>query len=73
MWGGQRWPEVAARMGGLSLLAPVHGLIGWLFAGFLIMHIYLTTTGHTPLASIRAMIHGWEEVARPAQDQEQER
>lgn len=28
---------------------------------FLIVHVYLTTTGHTPLAHIRAMITGWEE------------
>jgi thiosulfate reductase cytochrome b subunit len=28
---------------------------------FLIVHVYLTTTGHTPLAHIRAMISGWEE------------
>jgi thiosulfate reductase cytochrome b subunit len=29
---------------------------------FLIAHVYLTTTGHTPLAHIKAMITGWEEV-----------
>jgi thiosulfate reductase cytochrome b subunit len=28
---------------------------------FLIAHVYLTTTGHTPLAHIKAMITGWEE------------
>ena len=34
------------------------------FAAFVIMHVYLTTTGHTPMASIRAMITGWDEVEK---------
>jgi thiosulfate reductase cytochrome b subunit len=62
MWGGQRWPETAARLGGLPFLAPGHTLIAWLFATFIVMHVYLTTTGHTPLAGIRAMVMGWDEV-----------
>jgi thiosulfate reductase cytochrome b subunit len=62
MWGAQRWPEIAARLGGLPFLAPFHTLIAWLFAAFIVMHVYLTTTGHTPLAGIRAMMVGWDEV-----------
>jgi len=27
-----------------------------------ILHVYLTTTGYTPLAAIKGMISGWEEV-----------
>jgi thiosulfate reductase cytochrome b subunit len=62
MWGAQRWPEIAARLGGLPFLAPVHTLTAWLFASFVVMHVYLTTTGHEPLASIRGMVLGWDEV-----------
>lgn len=62
MWGVQRWPGVSARLGGLPFLAPFHSLIAWLFATFIVMHVYLTTTGHTPLAGIRAMMLGWDEV-----------
>ncbi len=62
MWGAQRWPEAAARLGGLPFLAPFHTLIAWLFAAFIVLHVYLTTTGPTPLAGIRAMIMGWDEV-----------
>jgi thiosulfate reductase cytochrome b subunit len=29
---------------------------------FLIVHVYLATTGHTPFAHIKAMITGWEDV-----------
>jgi thiosulfate reductase cytochrome b subunit len=66
MWGVQRWPDIAGMLGGLPFLAPFHTLIAWLFASFIVMHVYLTTTGHTPLAGIRAMIMGWDELEVPA-------
>ena len=62
MWGAQRWPAFVQRIGGLSVLAPFHTLIAWLLATFVLLHVYLTTTGHTPLSNIRAMIIGWDEV-----------
>jgi thiosulfate reductase cytochrome b subunit len=62
IWGAQRWPDLTSALGGLGFLLPVHSLIAWLFATFLIMHIYLTTTGPTPLASMKGMVTGWEEV-----------
>ena len=62
MWGVQRWPELAARLGGLPFLAPPHTIVAWLFAAFIVMHVYLTTTGHKPLTDIQAMITGWEDV-----------
>jgi thiosulfate reductase cytochrome b subunit len=62
MWGAQRWPEIANQLGGLPFLAPFHTLVAWSFAAFIVMHVYLTTTGHTPLAGIRAMMLGWENV-----------
>jgi thiosulfate reductase cytochrome b subunit len=62
MWGAQRWPDLTARLGGLPFLAPFHTLIAWLFGAFIVGHVYLTTTGHAPLASIQAMMMGWDEV-----------
>lgn len=62
MWGVQRWPDTAALLGGLPGLAPFHTLIAWLFAQFIVLHVYLTTTGHEPLAGIKAMMLGWDEV-----------
>lgn len=62
MWSGQRWPEAVSALGGLPGLAFMHGLGAWLFAAFVITHIYLTTTGHTPLSHIKAMIVGYEEI-----------
>ena len=62
IWGAQRWPKIAASLGGLPFLAPFHTLIAWLFATFVVMHVYLTTTGHTPMAGIKAMMMGWEDI-----------
>jgi thiosulfate reductase cytochrome b subunit len=62
IWGAQRWPELAATLGGLTFLASLHTLAAWLFAAFLLMHVYLTTTGRTPFAYVNAMVAGWEMV-----------
>lgn len=61
MWGANRWPELFVRAGGLKVLGPAHTLGSYLFAAFLIAHLYLSTTGKTPVALLRAMITGWEE------------
>lgn len=60
IWGAQRWPGADALVGGLTIVAPVHAFGAWMFAAFFLLHIYLTTTGHTPTANIKAMIMGWE-------------
>jgi thiosulfate reductase cytochrome b subunit len=62
MWGVQRWPEAAGLLGGLPWLAPFHSLLAWLFATFILGHVYLTTTGATPLEAIRGMVTGYEQV-----------
>ena len=62
MWGAQRWPNISAQLGGLPFLAPFHTMIAWLFSTFIVMHVYLTTTGSTPMANIKAMMMGWDEV-----------
>jgi len=62
MWGVQQWPQISGWFGGLPYLAPFHSLVAWTFAAFIVGHVYLTTTGHRPLTSIKAMMNGWEEV-----------
>jgi thiosulfate reductase cytochrome b subunit len=63
MWGANRWPAAFERVGGLRMLGPAHTLGAYLFLAFVIGHIYLATTGHTPWSLIRAMITGFEEPA----------
>lgn len=63
IWGLERWPHLEQALGGLPVLLPLHALGSWVFAAFLVAHVYLTTTsGKTPLSGIAAMITGWEEV-----------
>ncbi len=62
IWGAQRWPDLADNLGGLPFLSPLHTLTAWLFASFIVLHVYLTTTGHKPLTGIEAMITGWEDM-----------
>ena len=64
IWGLQRWPNIAAELGGLPMLALVHTLVAWAFATFIVMHVYLTTTGHSPTAGIKSMIGGFDDVEK---------
>ena len=62
IWGAKEFPTLLEAVGGLGILVPIHALVAWLFGAFIVVHVYLTTTGATPLASIKAMITGWEEM-----------
>jgi thiosulfate reductase cytochrome b subunit len=44
----------------LRALALIHTAGAFALLAFVIAHVYLTTTGHTALSNIRAMITGWE-------------
>jgi thiosulfate reductase cytochrome b subunit len=59
MWAVQLFPNIA---GGLPFLAPFHSLVAWLFGTFILVHVYMTTTGATPLEAMRAMVTGYEDV-----------
>jgi thiosulfate reductase cytochrome b subunit len=72
MWGAQQWPRIATSLGGLPFLAPFHALIAWLFAAFIVLHVYLTTTGHEPLTAIKAMVDGWDEVEKMSSSNDEE-
>ena len=46
----------------LSVLAGIHTLIALFLLNFLIIHLYMITTGHSVLGHVAGMITGWEEV-----------
>ena len=60
MLGLQVWPAWGPVLGGLPVLAPLHTLGAWFFGAFVLMHVYLTTTGHTPWAHLASMITGYD-------------
>ena len=67
LWLGGYNPSLLTPLGGLSVIAPLHNLGSWIFAAFLMMHVYLTTTGQTLLSNLTAMVDGWEEIPLDAE------
>ncbi len=62
IWAVGRWPSVAAAVGGLRWVAPLHNLGSWLFLTFLVLHVYLVSTGRTPTDHLTSMITGYQHV-----------
>ncbi len=56
----------------LSILAVAHTLVAFLLVNFLIIHVYMTTTGHSLFSHIAGMITGWEEIYETTKIQEWE-
>lgn len=46
----------------IDIFALLHTIGAFLIIAFVIAHVYLTTTGHTPTSNLKAMITGWEEL-----------
>ena len=46
----------------LQILAVTHTLVALFLLNFLIVHLYMTTTGHSLFSHIAGMITGWEEI-----------
>ena len=49
-------------MDGLSNIATIHTLGAFIMIAFVIVHLYLITTGHTVLTNLKAMLTGFEEL-----------
>lgn len=56
------YPNQGFQLAGLDIVAYLHTAGAYILIVFVIVHVYLTTTGHKPLSAIKAMITGWEEV-----------
>lgn len=46
----------------LPIVATVHTLVALFLLNFLVIHLYMTTTGHSLFSHIAGMITGWEEI-----------
>lgn len=56
------WNEIPGAANGLFVVAFLHTAAAFLMVTFVIIHIYMTTTGKTPLHYIKTMISGVERV-----------
>lgn len=57
-----RYDVVTLKMEGLRSVAMVHTFGAFIVLSFLIVHVYLITTGRTVLSNLKAMITGYEEL-----------
>jgi thiosulfate reductase cytochrome b subunit len=48
-------------IGGLRILDAIHVVVGYIFVLYLLVHVYMSTMGHTPLTHVKAMFTGYEE------------
>ncbi|MGA9115342.1 MAG: cytochrome b/b6 domain-containing protein [Bacteroidota bacterium] len=63
----------ALNVEGLRAIAVLHTAGAYVLVSFLIAHLYLITTGRTPVSNLKAMITGYEDLEEPPEgDREQE-
>ncbi|TIH19315.1 DUF4405 domain-containing protein [Marinifilum sp. JC120] len=61
-WTYNDWAAYGLDFLSLNVVANVHMACAYALLAFLVVHIYMTTTGHNITAHIAAMFSGWEEV-----------
>lgn len=64
----ETFPKLA--IAGMEAIALIHTAGAFLILVFLLVHLYLITTGHTPLSNLKAMITGYEELNSEHADQD---
>ncbi|HEY5634219.1 MAG TPA: cytochrome b/b6 domain-containing protein [Burkholderiaceae bacterium] len=62
LWDIARFSGMVDSLGGVRVVDTIHVLLFIFFCGFIIVHVYLASLGHTPGAHFKAMLTGYEEV-----------
>ena len=61
LWKIKGYAEYINILGGIKVIDTIHVVLFFIFTSFIIVHCYLATLGHTPLAHFKAMFTGYEE------------
>lgn len=61
LWKIKGYSEYINMLGGIKVIDTIHVVLFFVFTSFLIVHCYLATLGHTPLAHFKAMFTGYED------------
>lgn len=61
LWKVKGYADYIDLLGGIKIIDTIHVILFFFFASFIIVHCYLATMGHTPLAHFKAMFTGYEE------------
>ncbi|MCF8027603.1 MAG: cytochrome b/b6 domain-containing protein [Desulfobacteraceae bacterium] len=64
-WSYNSWAAWGLDFLTLSQVAFVHTAMAYAILVFIIIHVYMTTTGATVFAHLKAMITGWEDLEEP--------
>jgi thiosulfate reductase cytochrome b subunit len=62
-------PSYIEMFGGLKIIGPIHRFGAWMFASFVIVHVYMITTGHTIFSNLLSMITGYEYMHTPEKEE----
>lgn len=66
------WSALGLEWLDLGIVAALHTLGAFLLVIFLVVHMYLITTGHTFFAHMKAMITGWDEQIEESEENDKE-
>ena len=72
-WSYNSWADWGISGLSLQVMAWIHMAGTFAIFSFIIIHVYMTTTGHTIFAHIKAMITGWEDVEEDAKIEDWEK
>ena len=72
-WSYNSWLDWGFPGFSLGLIAWIHMAGAFAIFSFVIVHVYMTTTGHSIFAHTKAMISGWEDVAEGVELEDWER
>lgn len=61
LWKIKGYSEYINLLGGIKVIDTIHVVLFFFFTTFILIHCYLATLGHTPLAHFKAMFTGYEE------------
>jgi thiosulfate reductase cytochrome b subunit len=61
LWDPHLFGPVVNLIGGIQIADLIHIFLWIFFSAFIIVHFYLATLGHTPMAHIIAMVSGYED------------
>jgi thiosulfate reductase cytochrome b subunit len=62
LWDPHLFGPFVSLLGGIQIVSLIHVFLWIFFSAFMIVHFYLATLGHTPMAHIIAMFKGYEEI-----------
>lgn len=60
LWKVKGYSNYIDILGGIKVIDSIHVVLFFIFTSFVMVHCYLATLGHTPLAHFKAMFTGYE-------------